>query len=415
MKIQDIKALQILDSRGNPTLKVSVKSEDNWGSFCVPSGASTGTFEALELRDNTKAFNGLAVTKAIGHVETTVKEALIGQDPTKQAEIDQIMIELDGTANKSKLGANAILGVSGAVARVSAINMNLPLYRYLADIFGSKKLVLPKMYFNILNGGKHADNNLDIQETMIVPMKETVAENLQIASEVYHKLKKVIESMGLSTGLGDEGGFAPNLESNTKSIEFILEAITEAGYKPGKDVSLALDVAASELYDPDAEDHYFLASENVKLSAMQLVSLYRDLADNYPIISIEDGLAEEDWEGWQMMTERIGKKVQLIGDDIFVTNVERIKKGIDLGVANSVLIKLNQIGTLTETFEAIKLAKKNNYQVMISHRSGETEDSFIADLSVATDARQIKSGAPARSERTAKYNRLREIEHDINK
>jgi enolase len=425
MKIQDIKALQILDSRGNPTLKVSVKVDDNWDSFSVPSGASTGTFEALELRDGNKAFNGLGVTQAIKHVETTIKDKLVGLDSTKQAQIDQILIELDGTPNKAKLGANAILGVSGAVAKAAARNLNLPLYAYLRVLFENdgnwqpnlkqtkNGYTMPRMFFNVLNGGKHADNNLDIQETMIVPMKDSVSHNVQIASEVYHKLKEVIEAKGLSTGLGDEGGFAPSLDSNTKALELLMEAINGAGYKPGKDVSLALDVAASEIYDPESVDKYFLASENVSLSAMQLVSLYRDLAETYPIISVEDGLSEEDWEGWEMMTKRIGDKVQLIGDDIFVTNVERIKKGISLGVANSVLIKLNQIGTLTETFEAIKLAHKNKYKVMVSHRSGETADSFIADLVVATGAGQIKSGAPARGERTAKYNRLIEIEKEL--
>lgn len=425
MKIQDLKALQILDSRGNPTLKVAVKSEGCWENFSVPSGASTGTFEALELRDGDKAYNGLGVNKAVKNINTVIKDAMLGLDPTKQAQIDKVLIELDGTKNKSKLGANAILGVSGAVARVAAKNLRLPLYSYLRIIFEQdgnwqpelklpgNKYLMPKLFFNILNGGKHADNNLDIQETMIVPEKESPAENVRIASEVYHKLKEVIEGKDLSTGLGDEGGFAPSLESNTKAIDLIMEAIVAAGYKPGKDVSIALDVAASEIYDPKNDEKYFLASENIGLSAMQLVNLYRDLTENYPVISIEDGLAEEDWSGWQMMTKRIGNKVQLIGDDLFVTNVERIKKGIELSVANSVLIKLNQIGTLSETFEAIKLAHKNNYKVMVSHRSGETEDTFIADLAVATGAGQIKSGAPARGERTAKYNRLIEIAEEL--
>ncbi|MEI7690039.1 MAG: phosphopyruvate hydratase [bacterium] len=425
MKITDITAIQILDSRGNPTIKASVQVGTVAGDFSVPSGASTGTFEALELRDHKKGFSGLGVEKAIQNIDTLIKPALIGMEITNQKAIDGKMISLDGTANKSKLGANAILGVSGAVARAAAKSLNLPLYRYLKNIYEQNGVwepsvrmdkysyKLPKMFFNILNGGKHAENQLDIQETMIVPQDDKASENVRIGSEVYHCLKEIVKGRNLSTGLGDEGGFAPDLESNTKALDLVAEAIEKAGYKLGKDVCMALDVAASEIYDPNTDEKYILASENIGLSAMQMVSLYKDLVANYQVISIEDGLAEEDWDGWQMMTERIGKEVQLIGDDLFVTNVERIKKGIELNAGNSVLIKMNQIGTLTETFEAIRLALKNNYKIMISHRSGETDDSFIADLSVAVNAGQIKSGAPARGERTSKYNRLIEIEKEI--
>jgi len=425
MKITDVNAIQILDSRGNPTLKVSVAVDSVWGSFSVPSGASTGIHEALELRDGGKPYNGLGVTKALAAVVGPLKEAILGKDPTNLAEIDRIMNDLDGTKNKSKFGANAILGVSGATARATAEVLELSLYKYLRELYENdghfqpelklsrSSYVLPKMFFNIMNGGAHAANNIDIQETMIVPQRDSVAENLRIASEVYHSLKSVLVSRKLSTGLGDEGGFAPDLESNTKALELILEAIEKAGYKAGKDVVLALDVAASELYDPEKDNKYVLGSEGVGLSSQQMASWYKELIATYPIISIEDGLAQDDWEGWVQMTERIGDAVQLIGDDLFVTNVKRIQQGIDNKAANSVLIKVNQIGTITETFEAIRLATKNGYRCMISHRSGETEDSFIADLVVATGVGQIKSGAPARSERTAKYNRLVEIEQEI--
>jgi enolase len=425
MKIENIKAIQILDSRGNPTIEVSVQVKNKWFSFSVPSGASTGSHEALELRDNKKLFSGLGVDKAIQNIEGPIKEVLLEQDCTNQRNIDEILISLDGTSNKAKLGANAILGVSGAVSRAAAQALQLSLYEYLRGLFeqdgvwqpdlkiGKSSYILPKMFFNIVNGGKHAENNLDIQETMIVPQKERVEDNVRIATEVYHCLKEVIKSRNLSVGLGDEGGFAPDLESNTKAIELVMEAIVGAGYKPGKDVAIALDVAASEIYDSEKDEKYILASENIGLSAMQLVSLYKDLISNYPIISIEDGLAEDDWDGWQMMTKRIGDKVQLVGDDLFVTNVERIKRGIDLSAGNAVLIKMNQIGTITETFEAIKLAMRNGYKTIISHRSGETSDSFIADLAVATGAGQIKAGAPARGERTSKYNRLIEIEEEL--
>ncbi|MDD5693051.1 MAG: phosphopyruvate hydratase [Patescibacteria group bacterium] len=426
MKIEDIKAIQILDSRGNPTLRVSVKADQKWGDFSVPSGASTGTFEAHELRDGGKAYHGLGVEKAIKHIDNEIKEALVGQDVFDQKNIDRILTELDGTENKSKLGANAILGVSGASTRLASKMLNLPLYKYIRAIFeqdgkwqpdlklSENNFVMPKMFFNILNGGKHADNNVDIQETMIMPNRDSVAENVKIAAEVYMTLKEIIKSKQLNVSLGDEGGFAPDLESNNKALDLVLEAIVGSGYKPGEDVYLALDVAANELYKDDSDEKYVLNGDSVSLSAVQLVSLYKEFLATYPIISIEDGLAEEDWDGWKMMSERIGDKVQLVGDDLFVTNVTRIQKGIDLNAANSVLIKMNQIGTITETFDAIKLARANGYKVFVSHRSGETEDSYIADLVVGTGAGQIKAGAPARGERTSKYNRLLEIEKELN-
>lgn len=419
MKLTDFTAIQILDSRGNPTIKVTAYVDGVPGSFSVPSGASTGVHEALELRDGGKAFKGLGVTKAVGNVSGPIREALLGADPTNQTAIDELLISLDGTKNKSKLGANAILGVSGAVVRATAAALGLPLYTYLRELYenegrmkpGSKisrrGYTLPTMFFNVINGGAHAANNVDIQETMIVPQRSTVAENLRIASEVYHSIKAVLSSQGLATGLGDEGGFAPNLESNTKALDVIVEAITKAGYKPGKDVSLALDIAASEIF---RNEKYILGSEGIALSSQQIGSWYRELVETYPIISLEDGLAEDDWEGWKHLTTRLGSTMQLVGDDLFVTNVSRIQQGIDNGAGNAVLIKLNQIGTISETMEAIKLATKNGYNCMISHRSGETDDSFIADLVVATGVGQIKAGAPARGERTAKYNRLIEIE-----
>ncbi len=424
MKIKDVTAIQILDSRGNPTLQVSVTVDDFTGIFSVPSGASTGVHEALELRDGKKAYGGQGVEKAIQNVNGPIRDLLLEANPLNQSEIDKAMIQADGTKNKSKLGANAILGVSGAVAVAAAKALEMPLYKYLMTLYendGSyqtelgvkSNYVLPKMFFNVLNGGKHADNNIDIQESMIVPQKDTVAENLRIATEVYHALKGLLSSRGLSTGLGDEGGFAPNLESNTKSLDLLVEAITAAGYKPGKDVAIALDVAASELYHPDKDGKYILASEGIGLSAQQLGSWYKEIIASYPVISIEDGLSEDDWEGWQQLTDRIGSKVQLVGDDLFVTNPERIQKGIDQKVANAVLIKVNQIGTISETLSAIKLATTNGYHCMISHRSGETSDTLIADLAVATGVGQIKSGAPARGERLAKYNRLLEIENEL--
>lgn len=422
LKITDLKALQILDSRGNPTIKAFVKVNDFWGDFSVPSGASTGIHEALELRDGGKEYNGLGVSKAILNIEEKIKPKILGENPLDQKRIDQIMIDLDGTENKSNLGANAILAVSGAVTRAAAKALNIPLYEYLRNIFENdkyiankkfEKYVLPDLYMNIINGGAHAANNVDIQETMIVPKAKTITEKIQIGTEVYHALKEVLKSRKLSTSLGDEGGFAPDLESNTKAIEIILEAIEKSGYKAGKDVNLALDIAASELFDPNKDEKYILTSENVGLSSTQMSSWYKELISNYPIVSIEDGLAQDDWEGWRALTERIGKQVQLVGDDLFVTNPDRINLGIKTYAANAVLIKINQIGTISETFEAIRLANSKKYKCMISHRSGETDDSYIADLVVATGSGQIKAGAPARGERTAKYNRLIEIEKEI--
>jgi enolase len=425
MKIKKIKAIQILDSRGNPTIQAGVKIDDIWGYFSVPSGASTGVHEALELRDGGHDFNGLGVTKAISNIEKNIANELIGKEISGQKELDELLIKLDGTANKANLGANAILAVSAAFSRAAAVYYDLPLYEYLKVIFDEgdfelgaakeKKFLMPDLYMNILNGGAHAENNVDIQETMIVPHAKTVIEKVKIGAEVYHALKKVLKGRQLSTGLGDEGGFAPNLESNTKGIEMVLEAIESAGYQAGKDVEIALDIAASELYKTEKENKYVLASENIALSDIQMTSLYKEMIQNYPIVSIEDGLAQDDWEGWTAMTERIGKEVQLVGDDLFVTNPKRIQMGIEKKAANAVLIKINQIGTISETFDAMRLANKHKYKCMVSHRSGETCDPYIADLTVATGAGQIKSGAPARSERTSKYNRLIEIESEIDK
>lgn len=423
MKITDLSAIQILDSRGNPTIKVNVCIDnEHWGDFSVPSGVSAGVHEALELRDGGEPFDGLGVTKAIANVQGPIRDAIIGQDPTNQAAIDRLLSELDGTKNKSKLGANAILGVSGAVTRSAALALGMPLYAYLRELFenegrfqaGSQpstlKYILPKMFVNSLEGGRHAENNVDIQENMIVPQMELMSDNIRVASEVYHSLKKFLEKHYENFGLGDEGGFSPSLESNTKALDCLVEAIKGAGYIPGKDVCLALDVAASEIY---RNGKYVLASEKIGLTSGQMTSWYKELIAEYPIVSIEDGLAEDDWEGWIHMTSRIGNQVQLVGDDLFVTNVTRIQKGIDNKVANSVLIKINQIGSISETFDAIRLATKNGYKCMISHRGGETADSFIADLVIATGVSQLKAGAPARGERVAKYDRLLEIEKEL--
>lgn len=414
MKITNLSAIQILDSRGNPTIKVTAEVNGVSGDFSVPSGASTGVHEALELRDGGKDFDGLGVTKAVANVEGSIRDALLGQDPQNQNKIDKILIELDGTKNKSNLGANAILGASGAVARAAAEAQGVPLYQHLRKLFdnGSGSYLMPKMFFNIINGGAHAANNVDIQETMIVPMRDTIEDNLRIASEVYHALKQVLIGKKLETGLGDEGGFAPNLDSNVAALDLVVEAIQKAGYKPGKDVSIALDIAASELYRKKI-NKYVIGKDGMGLTAEQCTNWYLDILTKYPIISIEDGLAQDDWNGWVNMTKRIGKQVQLVGDDLFVTNPTRIQQGIDNKVANAVLIKVNQIGTITETFDAIRLATQNGYKCMISHRSGETEDTFIADLAVATGVGQIKAGAPARGERVAKYDRLLEIEKEL--
>jgi len=423
IEILDVNAIEILDSRGNPTVEVEVvvgdDSGDNFvGRAAVPSGASTGAFEAVELRDeDTSRYLGKGVLKAVENVNDIIAEELIGMNALDQVAVDKKMIELDGTPNKAKLGANAILGVSMAVARAAAAALDVPLYQYLGGV-NAKQLPVPMM--NILNGGEHADNTVDFQEFMVMPVgAETFSEAVRMSAEIYHNLKKVLHSKGLATGVGDEGGFAPNIATPEEVIDIILEAVTKAGYKPGDDVRIALDVAATELYKEDGLYHFKGESEAKGLSEVitrtseEMVEMYASLVDKYPIISIEDGLDENDWDGWKLLTERLGEKVQLVGDDLFVTNTERLQKGVDLGVANSILIKVNQIGTLTETFDAIELAKRNNMTTVISHRSGETEDSIIADIAVAVNSGQIKTGAPARSDRVAKYNQLLRIESEL--
>lgn len=405
--ITDVYAREILDSRGNPTVEVEVYLEDGTISrAAVPSGASTGMFEAVELRDGDKSrYLGKGVLKAVENVNDIIGPAIIGYDATEQVAIDKIMIELDGTPNKGKLGANAILGVSMAVAKAAAESLDLPLFQYLGGT-NAKELPVPMM--NILNGGAHADNNVDIQEFMIMPVgAATFAQALRMCAEIYHTLKNVLKGKGLATGVGDEGGFAPNLGSNEEALQVICEAIKEAGLEPGKDIMLAIDAASSEFYK---DGKYELVGEGKTKTAAEMVDFYEELVNKYPIISIEDGLAEEDWDGWKVLTERLGKKVQLVGDDLFVTNTERLSKGIANDTANAILIKVNQIGTLTETFDAIEMAKRAGYTCVISHRSGETEDATIADIAVAVNAGQIKTGAPARSERVAKYNQLLRIE-----
>ncbi len=404
-------AREILDSRGNPTVEVDVSLESGViGRAAVPSGASTGTFEALELRDkDPKRYNGKGVLKAVDNINNVIAPEIVGMDSLEQVTIDKRMIELDGTPDKSKLGANAILGVSLACARASAEELGLPLYKYIG---GTNGKLLPVPMMNVLNGGKHADNNVDLQEFMIVPVGGgSFKEALRIGAEVYHTLKSILKETGLSTAVGDEGGFAPNLKSNEEPFELLMKAIEKAGYKPGVDVVLAIDPASSEFFK---DGKYILKADNRELTSEEMVDFYEKLVESYPaIVSIEDGLAEEDWEGWKILTERLGKKIQLVGDDVFVTNPVRVQKGIDMGVANSVLIKLNQIGTLTETLDVIELAKKNGYKAVVSHRSGETDDTFIADLVVATNLGQIKTGAPARIERVAKYNQLLRIEEEL--
>ena len=402
--IEQVVAREILDSRGNPTVEVEVCLEDGTiATAAVPSGASTGMFEAVELRDgDKKRYGGKGVLQAVDNVNAKIGPAIIGYDATEQVAIDNLMLKLDGTDNKANLGANAILGVSMAVARAAAESLDLPLFLYLGG-FNAKELPVPMM--NILNGGAHADNNVDLQEFMIMPVgAKTFSDALRSCAEVYHTLKSVLHDKGLSTAVGDEGGFAPNLASNEEALEVICEAIKRAGYELGTDFKLALDVASSEIYK---DGKYHLEGEGKVLSASEMVDFYEYLVDKYPIVSIEDGLAEEDWDGWKVLTERLGKRVQLVGDDLFVTNTKRLEKGIDLGVANSILVKVNQIGTLTEAMET---AKRAGYTCVVSHRSGETEDTFIADIAVAVNAGQIKTGAPARSERVAKYNQLLRIE-----
>jgi enolase len=407
--IEAVSALEVLDSRGNPTLSVTVRTAVGGGTASVPSGASTGAHEAVELRDGDgKRYGGKGVLKAVQNVNLDLAQAVIGLDVLDQAGIDQAMIDLDRTANKGRLGANAILGVSLATSRAAAASTGVPLYRYLG---GAQARLLPLPMANVLNGGVHADNNLDLQEFMICPVgTATFADGIRAVAEVYQALKKVLHDRNLGGGVGDEGGFAPELDTNQEALDLIVEAIQKAGYAPGTDVSIAIDPAASEFF---RDGHYELAGEGRTLEAAGLVDLYADWVERYPIISIEDGMAEDDWEGWAMLTERLGGQVQLVGDDLFVTNVTRLQEGIDKGIANSILVKVNQIGTLTETFDAIDLARTADYSAVISHRSGETEDTTIADLAVATGVGMIKTGAPARSERVAKYNRLLAIEREL--
>ena len=410
--ITEVYAREILDSRGNPTVEVEVCLEDGAvGRAAVPSGASTGVHEAVELRDGDKErYLGKGVTRAVDNVNDIIAEAIIGLEATRQTEIDELLVRLDGTPNKGKLGANAILGVSMAVAKAAAASVGLPLYLYLGGV-AAKELPVPMM--NILNGGQHADNNVDIQEFMIMPVgAKSFAEALRMNAEIYHNLKALLKSKGLSTALGDEGGFAPDLKCNEEAIEVILEAVEKAGYKPGEDIVIALDVASSEMYE---DGKYNLAGEGIVKTSAEMVDYLAALCEKYPIISIEDGLAEDDWEGWKALTDKLGGKVQLVGDDLFVTNEERLKAGIEKGVANAILIKVNQIGTLTETFNAIETAKRAGYTCIISHRSGETEDTTLADIAVAVNAGQIKTGAPARTDRVAKYNQLLRIEEDLGK
>ena len=417
LAIEEIKALEVLDSRGNPTVQVEVITEEGTnGVAMVPSGASTGSFEAVELRDGDKSrYLGKGVLKAVENVNKIIAKELEGMNVFEQAEIDKKLIEIDGTENKGKLGANATLGVSLAVAKAAANSLGMSLYKYIGGV-NAKTLPVPMM--NILNGGKHADNTVNIQEFMIMPVgAKSFSECLRMSAEIYHTLKKVLKAKGLATGVGDEGGFAPNLSSDEEALKLIVEAISEAGYKPGEDVVLALDVASTEMYDEAKKIgkegcYYFWKTEESKTED-EMIEYLEDLANKYPIISIEDGLAEEDWEGWRKLTEKLGNKLQLVGDDLFVTNIKRLQKGLDNKIANSILIKLNQIGTLTETLDAIELAKKNGYTAVVSHRSGETEDTTLADVAVATNAGQIKTGEPCRTDRVAKYNRLLNIEAEL--
>ncbi len=416
LKIEEVKGMQILDSRGNPTVQVEVITEDGTsGIAAVPSGASTGSFEAVELRDGDKTrYLGKGVEKAVENVNKKIAKQIVGMNVFDQRKIDEEMLKLDDTPNKSNLGANAILGVSLAVARAAANSLGMELYKYIGGINGTE---LPVPMMNILNGGKHAENNISIQEFMIMPVGDiTFAERLRRGSEIYHSLKKVLKERGHDVGVGDEGGFAPNLESEEEALDTIVEAIKKAGYEPGKDIMLALDVASTEMYEEakkiNKTGYYFWKTDKFKTSE-EMIDYIEDLCNKYPIISVEDGLAEEDWEAWEELTKRLGNKIQLVGDDLFVTNPTRLRKGIEKHVANSILIKPNQIGSLTETLDTIALAKKNNYTTVISHRSGETEDTTIADIAVAVNAGQIKTGAPCRTDRVAKYNRLLYIEQDL--
>jgi len=408
--IAEIKAREVLDSRGNPTVEVDVVLADGVrGRAIVPSGASTGVHEALEMRDGDQdRYLGKGVLKAVANVNERIAPALAGKDAAYQEDIDEAMIEMDGTPNKSNLGANAILGVSLAVARASAASAGLPLYRYLG---GEDADILPAPMMNILNGGQHADNNVDVQEFMVMPLgAESFSEALRMGAEVFHHLKKVLSGKGLNTAVGDEGGFAPDLKSNVEAVEVILEAIEQAGYQAGEDVFIALDAAASSFY---REGKYVLEAEGVEKSAEEMVAFYADWVGRFPIVSLEDGLDEDDWEGWQLLTKELGEKIQLVGDDLYVTNTERLKKGLELKASNSILIKVNQIGSLTETLRCIRMAHGNGWTAVVSHRSGETEDTTIADISVAARTGQIKTGSLCRSERVAKYNRLLRIEEEL--
>lgn len=422
MEITDVHGREILDSRGNPTVEAEVTLTDTItkerfaGSAAVPSGASTGRFEAVELRDGEPRYFGLGTTKAVGHINTEIKEKILGRNGLNQLEIDHLMLEADGTENKGHLGANAILAVSMAVARAAAASLRIPLYQYLG---GTHTKLMPVPMMNILNGGKHAANTVDFQEFMIMPLNAgSFREALRVCAEIYHNLKKILNKKELSTGVGDEGGFAPDLPDAKAVLSLIMEAIEAAGYRPGDDIKIALDVASSELYNEKTGMYHFpgeskLTGSEVVRDTQEMISYYEELIGQFPIASIEDGLAEDDWNGWQEMTRRIGKKVQLVGDDLFVTNTKRLEAGIKLGVANAILVKVNQIGSVSEAMEAIEMAHKNAYRSVISHRSGETEDTFIADLAVAVNAGQIKTGAPCRSDRVAKYNQLLRIEEEI--
>ena len=416
IEILDVYAREILDSRGNPTVEVEVTVDGGYtGRAAVPSGASTGAFEAVELRDGGERYNGNGVETAVENVNSVIGDEIIGMNALDQVAVDKAMIELDGTPNKAKLGANAILGVSMAVAKAAAAALDMPLYQYLGG-FNAKTMPVPMM--NIMNGGKHADNTVDLQEFMIMPVgAESFKEALRMCAEIYHCLKKVLKGKGLSTAVGDEGGFAPDLATPDEVIDLIKEAVDKAGYKWGEDIRIALDPASTELYGEDGNYHFpgesKMAGKEIVRTSEEMVEMWKALCEKYPIISIEDGLAEEDWEGWQLLTKELGDKVQLVGDDLFVTNTKRLQKGIDLKAGNAILIKVNQIGTLTETFDAIQLANKHNMTAIVSHRSGETEDATIADIVVAVNAGQIKTGAPCRSDRVAKYNQLLRIEEEL--
>lgn len=418
-EILDVHAIEILDSRANPTLEVTVTLKDGiTGSAAVPSGASTGQYEAHELRDGDKRHLGNGVEQAVNNVNTRIADKIIGMNVLEQVKLDRLLIQADGTENKSKYGANAILGVSLACAQAAANALGLPLYRYIG---GTNAKVLPIPMMNILNGGKHADNTVDIQEFMIAPVgADNFSQAMEMACEIYHQLKQVLKEKGLDTGVGDEGGFAPDLATTSDALDLIVEAVEKAGYRPDNDIKIALDAAASELYDENSELYYFpgeskMAGKDIYRNAEEMVQYYEDLVERYPIFSLEDGLNENDMKGWKLLTYRLGDKLQLVGDDLFVTNTKRLSDGIRDNIANAILIKFNQIGTLTETMDAIEMAKNAGYKTIVSHRSGETEDTFIADLAVAAGSGQIKTGAPCRSDRTAKYNRLLKIEEEIGK